>query len=316
MNYQALQNEDLSNNVYLLKGDAFLCNSAKEIIAQKLGINSINISCFTDENFDVNNLINACNQFSFFDERRMVTVMGLSKELSADAKSTLAKYVKNPNANCMLLLFDVSNSKIFDGIKNIEVIECTPSEYYVVNYIKSEFQKRGYQISSDCANMLNTWCLGNLTKINVEIKKICDFLCDNKEVTSKTIELLVAKDVEIKGFDLTNALGKKNASLAISILKEMLDSGDSPIKILGIINSVFRRMMFAKINKGTNADLAKIFGVKEYAVQKAKELANNFSASSLKNIQNLLLEADYNIKSGQMSAENAIYYIIFKICSM
>ena len=34
---------------------------------------------------------------------------------------------------------------------------------------------------------------------------------------------------------------------------------------------------------------------------------------SLKKILNLLLEADYNIKSGQMSQENALYYLVLAI---
>lgn len=316
MNYQVLQNAEISASVYLLKGDAFLCNKAKELIAQKLGINGLNTSVFTDENFDANSVINACNQFSFFDEKRMVVLTGLVKELNQDAKTTLQKYINNPNANCVLVLIDSLGSKFFDTFKNVEVVECTPTEYYITNHIKSQFAQKGYEISDQNASKLSTWCLGNLSRINVEIKKICDFLGENKTVTSQTIESLVTKDIEIKGFDLTNALGTKNMNLALGILNEMLMSGDSPIKILGIITGVFRRMMFAKINKGTTQELAKAFGVKEYAIQKAKEHAGNFSASALKDILNLLLNADYGIKSGQMSPENTIYYVVFKICTM
>lgn len=72
-------------------------------------------------------------------------------------------------------------------------------------------------------------------------------------------------------------------------------------------------MMFAKINKSSSADLAKILGVKEYAMVKAKQYSEKFTAGQLKNIMNLLLEADYNIKSGQMTQENVLVYLVCKI---
>ena len=121
------------------------------------------------------------------------------------------------------------------------------------------------------------------------------------------------KDTELKVFDLTNALGAKDGNRALKILNDMLESGEPPIKILGLINGNFRRMMFAKINKGSNADLANVLNVKEFAISKAKEASARFSASQLKNIINLLLEADYNIKSGELTQENVLYYIVCKI---
>ena len=79
MNYQDIENSSIDKNVYLLKGDAFLCQDAKNKIIQKLNISKINISVFTDENYDTNNMINACNQFSFFNEKRAVVVQDLAK---------------------------------------------------------------------------------------------------------------------------------------------------------------------------------------------------------------------------------------------
>ena len=49
------------------------------------------------------------------------------------------------------------------------------------------------------------------------------------------------------------------------------------------------------------------------AITKAKQQASNFTAIALKKIIELILNVDYMIKSGQMSAENAIHYLIFSI---
>lgn len=315
MNYQDLEKSYISQPIYLIKGDAFLCQDAKNKIIQKLNISKINVSLFTDENFDVNNTLNACNQFSFFSEKRMVIVQDLAKELTNDNKFRFENYSKNPNIDCVLILIDTISSKVFDFMKNVEVIECKPNDFFVQNYIKNNVEKLGNTISLQNCKKLNDYCLGNLNRITLEIKKLSDYVGKNKEITAQVIDNLVFKDTELKVFDLTNALGVKDGNRALKILNDMITSGEPPIKILGLINANFRRMMFAKINKGSNADLAKALNLKEFAIAKAKESASFFSASQLKNIINLLLEADYNIKSGVMSQENVLYYVVCKIVS-
>lgn len=313
MNYQELEKSEINKNIYLLKGDAFLCQEAKKIIINKLNMSNINISIFTDENFDINDMLNACNQFSFFEEKRMIVVQDLLKELNQDAKNRLENYSKNVNKDCVLLLIDTISNKVFDFVKNVEIIECKVNETFIFNNIQQKAQEYGCTIKIDCCKKLNEYCLGNLNRINLEIKKLCDYLGNNKEITSDLIDKQVFKDTELKVFDLTNALSVKDTSKALKILNDMLMANEPPIKILGLINGNFRRMLFAKINKGTNAELAKALNVKEFAITKAKETASKFSAGQLKRILNLLLEADYNIKSGAMTQENALYYVICKI---
>lgn len=313
MNFQQLEKADINKSIYLLKGDAFLCLDAKKILIDRLNISEINVSVFTDENFDTNNIINSCNQFSFFNEKRMVIIQDIFKELSQDNKKRFENYSKNPNKDCLLVIIDSIGSKTFDFIKEVEIIDCKPNQDYIINYIKEQFNKYNKNISLDNCKKLNDYCLGDLNRINLEIKKISDYLISKVEVLDSDIDKLVFKDTELKVFDLTNALGVKDGNKALKILYDMLQANEAPIKILALITGTFRRMMFAKINKGSNAELANALNCKEFAIVKAKESANKYSATQLKNILNLLLEADYNIKSGQMSQENVLYYLICKI---
>lgn len=316
MNYKELEKQEKLKNVYVLKGDAFLCQQAKNQIIAKLNIDKINISEFNDENFDVNNIVNSCNQFSFFAENRLVCVESKLKDLTKQEQKTLQDYVDNPNQNCILLFIDDLGSKNFDFLKNIEIIECKVNDIFLTSYVKSEFEKQNKQIENINIKKLCDYCLNNLTRINLEIKKICDYMQSQTEVSGEIIDLLVFKDMEQQVFALTDALGYKNKTKALSTVNQMLSSGESPIKILGLINGQFRRMMFAKINKGSNQELANALGCKEYAITKAKEQANRFSASSLKKVLNLLLETDFNIKDGQMAQENALYYLVLSILDM
>ena len=230
------------------------------------------------------------------------------------SKSLFLNYEKSVNVNCVLIILD--NDKVFDFLKSAEVITCTPSDSYIDDFIKNEFKQKGKQIDFEIINKIKTNCLNNLNRIEIEIKKICDYLADNNVVAEEDVDLLVSKDTELKVFDLTVALSAKNIKKAQQVLYDMLKASEPPIKILALISNHFRRMFFAKINKGSSLELSKQLGCKEYAITKAKEQAVNFTAKQLKDIEGLLLEVDYSIKSGDMSQENALYYLIFKIVNI
>ena len=312
MNYNEIESKGLDKNIYLLVGDSFLIKQTIECISKQLGVDKINISEFNDENFDARAITNACNQFSFFAEKRIVVAYEPIKELVQSEKNLILDYAKNPNKDCLLLF--VGDSGLYDFIKDLEKIECKASEQYLVGLVKQEFEKYGKSVNAIQINKLIFNTRGNLNRIMLEIKKICDYLKDSGEVTENLIDELVVKDTELKVFDLTTFMGQKNTEKAHKVLFDMLKAGEPPIKILGLISSHFRRVFFAKINKGSNAELAKALGCKEYAIVKAKEESGRFSAKQLKEIQSLVLEADYNIKSGGMTQENALYYLLMKIC--
>lgn len=311
MNYLEIETKPLNNNIYILCGDNYLCTKAKEKIINKLNIARINISEFNDENFDVLAVINACNQFSFFNEKRAVVIKDIQGELSQTDKNMLLNYAKKPNAECYLLIMDGNSN--FDFLKTAEIIECKASETFLFDLIKTEFENNGKLIGSVEIKKIITNTLGDLNRITLEKKKLCDYLGERVQVTSDDIDLLVSKDMELKVFDLTVALSAKDKEKSHKLLFDMLKAGEPPIKILGLIAGHFRRMFFAKINKGSDAELAKLLNCKEFAITKARAQSAKFGAKELKEIENLILETDYAIKSGQMTQENALYYLIFKI---
>lgn len=311
MNYIQLKEVATLKNVYVLTGDNYITKSVVDDIATKLNVSSINISKFNEENFDMQMLLNACNQFSFFNEKRIILVEGLLEQIKTADKNMLLSYCENANADCYLLIID--NAEIFSFLKNVEKIECVPSEKFVFDFVKNEFQKNNKNISLQACKKLIEYARADLIRLKLEIKKICDYLGNDCDVSEALVNELVMPDIELKVYELTNKLAEKNVKVAHRILYDMLKSGEPPIKILGLISNFFRRAFYAKISKNSDANLAVELGCKEFAIKKARESVKNFSAKELKDIQNLILETDYNIKSGAMLQENALYYLIMKI---
>ena len=83
---------------------------------------------------------------------------------------------------------------------------------------------------------------------------------------------------------------------------------------LALITNHFRRAFFISLCEDmSNAELAALLDVKEYAIAKQRASAKNFSKMQLKKIYALLEKVDYMIKSGAMLTQTALNYLVFSI---
>ena len=297
------------------KGDVSICKKAFQELKNALKITDTSISFFDDENYNTRDVLNSANQFSFFDDRRLIILNNLILDLKKDEQQLFLEYEQKPNDKTVILILNTNGNKTFDFLKTKRIFEYKIDDSSVNEFIANGFKKRDKEIGFAEIKKLKEYCGNDLTKISLEINKICDYLNNNeKTITVEIIDKLVVADTELKVFELCDALSKKDIKKAHMMLYKMIQMGEPIVKILGLISSHFRRLFFAKINgKKSNEELARVLGCKEYAIVKAKEQASKFKAIELKNIENIILETDYNMKNGIMSQENAIYYLIFAI---
>jgi len=254
LNFQAFINQNIDKNIYNIVGDEYLCNQAKNHIISNLNLDESSISYFDGENFNIIDIENACNQFSFFDNKRLVLIKNITKELNQSEKKWFSSYEKNINTSAILVFVQCGN--VFDFLTTSENIDCKANENYNVNFIINKFKQNDKTIDFATAKVLNDVCLGDLIKIEIEINKILSYLKDDKVVNKELIDSLVHKNIEFKIFDLTDAIGRKNKNKTLSLMKVMLENGESVQMVLSLLFGQYKRMLFAKISK--NENLAKM----------------------------------------------------------
>lgn len=316
MNYtQFLSSSNTVLPLYLITGDSFLAEDVVKKIKIKLRIvdDTSSVSVFDAENFQTRAVINACEQMSFFDDKRLVIVKNVTSQISEADKKLFALYAKNPNPNCVLLVVDNSEKSVFDFLE-AEKISCSGLYDSDIEKIVKQFAY-AYDTTIDSAaiKLLSQYTQKNLQFMKNEIEKLCAYKQQEKVITVQDVELMVAKQDEIVVYELTTALSQKQADKSIWLLKKLMGTPDQNIKLFGLIVGNFRRMFFASISKQSDAEIAKAFGVKEFAITKAKQQAKNFSPKKLKYICELLSDVDYYSKSGIMTLENGLYYVCYKI---
>lgn len=303
--------KDKIENCYLLEGeDYYLYDKAFSMIkkASNLELDDFNLTVFDDDNYDFNALINACEVMPMGSQYRIVVLKNISK-MSANELKKVAEYSKAPVETTILVVFDFYNKMI--GLKDtFAFVDCRRFDRKTaMSVLLNEFKKRQKQISGEALECLLDYCNGYLTRAMNEIDKLCYYDLSDSLVTKKLVDEMVTKDSEFVVFELTESLGKKNSDKAIKILNEMIKEQG----VLALIINHFRRLFFISISGLDNKQLASLLGVKEYAITKQREQISNFSKMQLKKIYSLLEEVDYNIKSGAMLQENALYYLVLSI---
>ncbi len=296
--------------VYVVEGDDYyLFDKAFLMIKNACGItlNDFNVNVFDEESFSTDKLFAATELLPIIDEKRLVVIKG-GRLSESDKKRTTEILLHIPKTT-VVVVFDYN--KNFEFLKkDFVLVDANRMDKELVKkLITAYLAKISKKIDADAMDELIESCNGYLTRIMNELNKLVCFDLDSENITKESVDKLVNKDIEFSVFELTEALSKKDGDKAIRLLKLMeKDQG-----VFALISNQFRRLFYASISDLTNAELAGLLGVKEFAIMKARQLAKGFSKAQLKKICSLLEEMDYAVKSGAMLQTNALYLLVFNI---
>ncbi len=296
--------------VYLVEGDDYyLYDKAFSMIknACQITMDDFNINIFDDESFNLTKFFNTTEMLPMADPKRLVVLKGC-KITESDKKNLYELLLKIPKTTTVLIL-DYNNN--FEYLKKdfVFVDASRMDQQTVGKLVIAYLAKQGKQISSEALTALIEACNGYLTRIFSELGKLVYYDVNSPLITKNMVDELVTKDTEFSVFELTEALSKKNGDKAIKILKLM----EKEQGVFTLIANQFRRLFYASISDLPNLELAKLLGVKEFAVIKARQLAKGFSKAQLNKISSLLEELDFSVKSGAILQQNALYLLVFNI---
>lgn len=299
------------SSLYILKGeDEFVIASAIKHISNACGneFPDFNKSVFDNENFSSEKIRETVEVVPVGLDRKFVLLKNIEKITESEKKVLTEAFSNLPPTTTVAVVYN----EAFRFLKGGEIVDCGKlGQDILFKFIKVELNKKGQKISPDAIKDLVELCSYDMTKISSELKKVSAY--SEEEISLEDVKLLVEPNNEYQIFELSESLGTKNASKTLITLSNFLRKKE-PVQVLfSLISNHFRRIAHSSISGLDNIELAKYFNVKEYAIIKAKQQSKYFSKAQLKNILFVLEEVDSLIKSGKMSAENAIYYLVFKI---
>ena len=322
--------EELKNNLklniqpaYLLYGvDEFLLTSAYNLIVKYSGVEfaDLNIIKFSEGVIDCKDVVRALDTMPVFSNKKIVCLdIRMSRKSEIKNIDAINDYLSSPNSGAVLVVNIGANDDDFGFEKTyLTIVDCNRLDIKIVSAkVNATLIKSGKSATTETMNLLYDYCLGDLSKILVECDKLIAFVGDRKEISASDIKEIVTPSLEYQIYELTDALAKKNSDKVFTILEDMKAKKDEYRTLPALIYSHFRRLFMVALNKNANAgDIAKMLGVKEYAIKMTMKQVGLFSKSSLKKINELCSDMDYNLKQSNISIDNAINLVVLSILNM
>ena len=131
-------------------------------------------------------------------------------------------------------------------------------------------------------------------------------------------KLLVVPTLEVKVFDLIKLINYRDKKKAYKLLLDLINNKEDPILILSVLSMHFLdlyRAKVAKLEKKSIEDVLSIFDYKgkEFRINKAFVESDKYTMNQIKNIINLLVDADYKLKSSGLQNMLILEELLIKI---
>lgn len=295
--------------LYLLYGTESLL--IKEFINNiKIENNIDNIITYNMLENTLEEVINEANYIDMFNDKKIIVVNNsnfFTTELTINT-DILENYLENINVDTILIFvvnkekLDV-RKKIVKKFKDKNLIKefNRLSSTNLLDKINDIFKEDDYSIDIKSINELINRCSEDYYLISNEIKKLKLYKIDNKKISFEDICEAVSKPLEDDIFKLIDSVSKKDSVKIMKLYKDIIDSGEDPIKILVLLANQFRLMyQVYNLNNFTESKIANILQVHPYRVKLAREKNLNFRKENLEKILKELSLLDYNIKSGKI----------------
>ena len=141
-----------------------------------------------------------------------------------------------------------------------------------------------------------------------DIKKLAAY-CDGGEIKMEDVAAVMSFSLSRNVFALSDAVGKGNGGDAFRFFNELLISGESVYKLLGLLFSHFDLLLSLRELMDAGMNLREIAGrldVDEYRLRIASGQAGGFSRERLSGILKRARETDRNIKTGVLKDSVAL----------
>jgi DNA polymerase-3 subunit delta len=277
-------------------------------------------------------LRHACDAIPFLAEKRLVVVEGLltrltsreNKELAATQKEYLAAL-----ANYLLQLPDTTRLVFVEDkplpaqhpILKLAQEEArgyarqfdAPKDKALPGWIHKRVRKHGGEIEPQAAQQLGDVVGSDLRLLDQEIVKLVTYTNAQRPIAKADVDAVVPYAQAAVVFDMVDALGRRDGRTASQTLHRLLDAGEHPMGLLAMVVRQFRLLIQVKeLRSGgaTARDVAQALGLHPFPAGKLYNQANHFTAEQLEAVYRHLLDADVDIKTGQIEPEAALDLLV------
>ena len=298
------------------------------------GTKSLDYVKLSDDTAGADMVLEACNTFSMFSERRVVWAKEFAplravnpKGFTQSDKEKLLEYASNPNEGTLLILSSSEIEEKSELVKELKKI-CRCYDFDKLDYsalmgfAEKRFRAAGVQINRDVLKYMvdetgyfNKGTEYRILNLGNDIKKVIAH-SDGMIIREEDVSATLNGDLDTFVFNFLDAVSNNKKDIAFTLLHNILAAGSDVFSVTGLLVNHFELILEVKEFKQDGMNLNAITGVMkmhEFRIKKAMAFADKFTVEKLKSILTQLYEIDRNIKTGALEQSMALELMVGRI---
>ena len=328
--------QDIKGNtyksLYLLYGEEdFLRQQMKYKLKEAIVGNdeSMNYAYYEGKKTEFKDVIAFADTMPFFAEKRLVIVENVLEKSKSAAKeekgSSLEEwtaYLEHvPEHTCVVLVEKEidKRSRIYKVCKKYGYVADLDlqKEEALVQWVKKWLAEHNQAMSDADIHYFLGRVTNQMSMIQNELEKLSSYCQGQPLIAKEQIDLLATQTVENRIFDMIDAATRADSLRAFQLYYDLLALKEAPMKILVLLTRQINIILQIKDHmrlRHANAEIAKEVGVPPFVVNKNGMVAKQISYQKLKQLLNIAVQLDEDIKLGKIKDNIAVEMLLTECC--
>lgn len=295
---------------------------------------AFNLSQFSAVETPLADILAAARELPVLSPRRLVIVRDLDQRLKApegisgaaeseSESAALIEYLKHPIPTTTLVFIlervDRRLTIVTALMKACTIVEFRRlSEREALEWVKGYVRRHHGTIEDAAAAALVGLVGADLMLLAAELDKLLTFVGERGHIARSDVEALTVRHREHSNFELTDWILARRPAAAWRILRRQLDAGEEPVKILGAIASLYRRMLLAKelMARGApSAEVARAAGLPPLAAGRFNEHVRRIPREEIIAGLQQIARADDALKNSLGPPDALLEFLIYRLCA-
>jgi len=284
----------------------------------------LNVNKIEAVNLTLENFTDATLSAPFLGDKKLTIVKNLIIEKdAADLRKKLIPYLDKLPATSDILFIDNGKPDARDALykyllKNAKCKYYAPVDDMTLRrFITAKTAELNIAISNPAMAKLSLFVGPDLWRLQNEILKLSAYIVAESrvEIIPEDIDLLVEPNINLKIFDLTDALATRNSARAIQLLNAFIQNNEDLMMVFNLVIYQFRNMLVIKdLLERREKNITKTASLHPFVVQKTIQSLRKISFEELASFYQQLEEMDFALKSSRIEIENALVLLFVDFC--
>lgn len=178
-----------------------------------------------------------------------------------------------------------------------------PRQHELPGWIRRRAKERGIAIEPDAASLLADLVGSDLGPLDRHLDKLWTYLGGAGTITPEDVEVCVVPTRVASIFELTDAIGDRDLTKALALMRNTIDSGEAGLRVLAMVARQLRLMLRVHQlgGRASPAEIARSVGVAPFVARSLASQARRYRTSELCAGIAACADADQRMKSTRLA---------------